>query len=216
MKLLWCSDFHRCFLNVDFFIGSHSVYFHKTLEIFDLSSLFSRCGIFQRSTFSKFRWSTWEVWSFINIFKVWNFPEVHILNIFDEPLEKFGISSIFSKFGICQRFTLSTFSIKFLRIFYLHRYFPRVGFFQRFTLSTFTMKLLGSLDFQRDFLSVEFFRALCSELSDETLEKLDFSSIFHKFGIFQRFTVSKFWWNSREVWSFINIFWVWNFPEFHT
>ena len=67
-KLLISSDFHRCFLNVDFFRGSHLVYFDETLEKFDPTSWFSEYEMFQRSTLSEFRRNSWEVWFFIDIF----------------------------------------------------------------------------------------------------------------------------------------------------
>ena len=149
-------------------------------------------------------------------------------------LEKFGLSSIFPEFGFFQRSILSTFSMKFLRCLDFHRYFPSVGIFQRITHSTFTMKLLGSSDFHRDFLSVgifqrftlstftmrllkssdshrvfqsvEFFRGLYLVLSDETVEKFGFSSMFSECGLIQKFTLSIFWWNFWEVWFFIDIF----------
>ena len=82
--------------------------------------------------------------------------------------------------------------MKFLRSLIFHRYFPSVEIFQRSTLSKFTMKLLGISDSYRDFLSVEFFRGLYLVLSDETVEKFDFSSIFSECGIFQWSKLSTF------------------------
>ena len=54
------SIFHRCFLNVDFFRSSHLVYFDETFEKFDLSSIFSKSGIFQRSILRTFRCDPWK------------------------------------------------------------------------------------------------------------------------------------------------------------
>ena len=124
---------------------------------------------------------------------------------FDETLEKSDLPSIFTKCAISQKSTLSTFSMTLLMSLDFHRYFPSVGIFQRFTLSTFTMRLLKSSDSHRVFLSVEFFRGLYLVLSDETVEKFGFSSMFSECGLIQKFTLSIFWWNFREVWFFIDI-----------
>ena len=129
LNLLRSSDFDRCFLNVDLFRSSHLVYFEETSEKFDFSSIFSKSWIFRRSILSTFRWNPWEVWSFIDIFWVWNFFEVHTQYIFDETLEKFGLSSIFSR---CEFFRgpHSTFSMELLRSSVFHRYFLSVEFFR--------------------------------------------------------------------------------------
>ena len=213
--------FHRYFLNVEFFRGLYLVHFDKTLEKFDPPSMFSECGIFQRSTldtffnetFEKFgfssmffikcghfqrftlsicRWNPWGVWSFFDIFWVWNFSEVYTWYIFDETFEKFGLSSIFSKFGIFQRFTLGTFLMKPSRSLVYHRNLLSVKIFQRFTLRTFLTKPLRSLVFHRYFLNLEFFRGLYSVHFDETLVRFDFPSMFSECGIFQRSTLNTF------------------------
>ena len=172
--------------------------------------MFSKCWFFQRFTPSIFRWNSWEVWSFIDIFWVWNFSGVHTYYIHDENLEKFGLSSRFSKFGIFQRSILSTFrwnpwklwpfiNILWERIFSkihteyifdetleklgLSSIFSECGIFQRSTLSTFSMLFLRSLVFHRYFLSVEFF--------------WDTHLVHSR-------------WNFREVQTSIEIFLVWN------
>ena len=178
MKLLRNSDFHRDFISVEYFKGLYLVHSDKTLEKFDLSSIFSKCEIFQRSTFSTFLMKLLRSSVFYRYFLSVEFSEVHTQYIFDETLEKFGLPLIFSKFAIFQNSTLDTFSVKPLRSSVSHR----------------------------NFLSVEFFRDLYLVHFDEALEKFDLSSIFSKCGIFQRSTLSTFSMKLWEVWSFINIF----------
>ena len=206
MKLLRCSDFHRCFLNVDFLRGSHLVYCDETLDMFGLSSIFTECGIFQRFTLSKFRTKLSRSWVFHRDFLTVEFFKGLYIVHSDEILEKFRLSSIFSECGIFKMSTLSTFSMKPLRSLVLYRYFPSVeffkgphlvhfrwnfekfglssifskcGIFQRSTLSTFSIKLLRSLNFPWYFLSSDFFRG---------------PHLVHLR------------WNSWEIWSFIDIF----------
>ena len=50
----------------------------------------------------------------------------------------------------------------------------------------------------------------------KTIKKFCLLSIFPECGIFQRSTLSTFRWNSWEVGSSIDIYWVWNFSEVHT
>ena len=214
MKLLRSLIFHQYFLSVEFFRGPHLAHFW---------------------------WNSWEVWSFVDIFWVWifqrsklstfpmkplrksvfhryflsvNFLEVHTQYFFDEPFEKFGLSSIFSKSVIFQRSIFWIFSMNALRSLVFHQYFSSLEFFggphlvhffdetldefglslvfskcwifERFIFSTFSMKLLRSLIFHQYFLSVEFFRGP---------------------------HLAHFWWNSWEVWSFVDIFWVWIFQR---
>ena len=137
MKLLRSLVFHRFFLNVEFFWGTHLVHsrwnfweVRTFIEIFlvwnfskiytehiprkPLRSLISHryslsVEFFSGAHLEHFRWNSWEVWTSIDIFKVRNFSEVHTWYIFDETLEKFGLSSIFSECGIFQRSILSTF-----------------------------------------------------------------------------------------------------------
>ena len=136
-----------------------------------------------------FWWNPWGVWTLIDIFQMcWILSEVYTQHIFDETLEKFGVSLIFSKFGIFQRSTLSTFTMKFLRSLVLHRYF----------------------------LSVKFFKNLYLEHSEETLEKFDLSWIFSESGIFQRFTLSTFLMEPLRSLVFHRFFLSVNFSEVHT
>ena len=184
--------FLRYFLSMEFFRGPHLVHIWRNF---------------------------WEVWSFIHFFKVWNFSEVHTWYIFDETLEKFGLSSQFPECQFFQRFTLGTFLTKPLRSLVFHRYFLNLeffrglysvhfdetlvrfdlpsmfsecGIFQRSTLNTFLMKLLRSSDFHRCFLSVDIFRGSHLVYSDETLEEFGLSTISSECGIFQKSTLSTF------------------------
>ena len=157
MKLLRSLIFHRYFLRMEFLRGLYLVHFWKKPL---------RSFVFYRYFLS-----------------VEFFRGPHLVN-FDGTLENLDFISIFTECGISQKSTFSTFSMKLLRSLDFHRYFPSVGIFQRSTLSTFSMKLLGSSDSHRDFLSVEFFRGLYLVLSDETVKKFDFSSIFLECGIF--------------------------------
>ena len=177
----------------------------KPLRRLVFTSIFSECGIFQRSTLCTFSMEPWEIWSFIDIFWMWNFSEVHTYYILHETPWEFGLSSIFSKCGIFQRSILGTFR-KNLEKFDLSSIFSMCGIFQRSTLNTFSMKLLRSSDFHRCFLNVDFFRSSHLVYFDETFEKFDLSSIFSKSGIFQRSILSTFRCNPWKVWSFINIF----------
>ena len=101
--------FHRYFLNVEFFRGPHIL--HSPWNSMGVWSFFD---IFKVWNFPEvYTWyiskKFWKVWSFIDIFYVWNFSEVHTQYIFDETFEKFGISSMFSECGLFQKFTLSIF-----------------------------------------------------------------------------------------------------------
>ena len=157
MKLLRSSDFHRDFLSVEFFKGPYLVHSDETLEKFDLSSIFSKCGIFQRSTLSTFSMKPLRRLVFHRYFlSVEFFRGSHLVH-FRWNLEKFGLSSIFSKCGIFQRSTLTTFSMKPLGVWSFFDIFKVWNFPEVYTWYI-SMKLLKSLIFHRYFLSVEFFR----------------------------------------------------------
>ena len=143
---------------------------------------------------------------------MWNFSELHTYYILHETLREFGLSSIFSKCGISQMSILGTFRRN-LEKFDLSLIFSMCGIFQRSTLNTFSMKLLRSSDFHRCFLNVDSSRSSHLVYFDETFEKFGLSSIFSKCGIFKRSILSTFRWSSWEVWSFIDISWVWNFQR---
>ena len=178
MKLLRNSDFHRDFLSVEFFRDLYLVHFDEALEKFDLSSIFSKCGIFQRSTFNTFSMKLLRSSDFHRCFLNVDFFRGSHLVFFDEALEKFRLPSIFSKCGIFERSTLSTFSIKPLRNLVLHRYFSSVEFFKGPHLVHFRWNL----------------------------QKFGLSSISSKVEFFRGPHLIHFRWNFREVWSFIDIF----------
>ena len=164
MKPLRNSVFHRSFLSVNF-SEVHTWYiFDESLKKFGLSSLFSECGLFQRSTLDTFPMkplrSSVSHRNFLSVEFFRGLYEVHS----DEAFEKFDLSSIF----------------------------PECGIFQRSTLNTFPMKLLRSTDFHRCFLNVDFFRGSHLVYFDETLEKFGLSSIFSECWIFQGSTLITF------------------------
>ena len=161
MKPLSNSNFHRYFLSVEFFRDSHSVHIW---------------------------WNPREVWSFIDIFWVWNFSEFHTYYIHDETLEKFGLSSRFSECGIFQRSILSTFRWNPWKLWSFFNIFWKWNLSEVHTW----FKL------------------------DENFEKFGLPSRFSECGIFPRSILSTFRWNSWEVWFFIDIFCMWNFLEVHT
>ena len=153
--------------------------FDETLEKFDLSSIFSKYGIFKRSILSTFSKKPLRSSVFYRYFlSVEFFRGPHLVN-FDETLEKLDLISIFTKCGISQKSTLSTFSMKLLRVWTFIDIFQVWKFFRDPYLVHLSMKPLRSLVFHRYFLSVEFFRG---------------PHLVH------------FRWNPWEVWSFIDIF----------
>ena len=182
---------------MEFFRGLYLVPFDETLEKFDPSSMFSECGIFQRSALNTFLMKLLRSFDFHRCFlSVDIFRGSHSV-YFDETLEKFGLLSILSKSGIFQRFTLGTFLTKPLRSLVFHAYFPEHFIWNSRGVWTFTdifqvreffrdphvvyfaMKLSRSSDFLWCFLSVDFFRG---------------PLLVH------------FRWNTWEVWSSIDIF----------
>ena len=130
MKPLRISVFHRYFLSVEFFRGLYSVHFEGALEKFDLPSIFSKCGIFQRSTLNTFSMKLLRSSDFHQCFLNVDFFRGSHLVYFDETLEEFGLSLVFSECGIFQRFILSTFSMQLLRSLIFHQYFLSVEFFR--------------------------------------------------------------------------------------
>ena len=123
IKLLRWSDLHRCILNVDFSRGSHLVYFNETFEKFRRSSIVSKCGFFYKSTLSTFSMKPLKSLVLHRYFMSVEFLKGPPLVHYWWNFEKFGLSSIFSKCGIFQRSTLSTFTMELLRSWNLHWYF---------------------------------------------------------------------------------------------
>ena len=96
MKLLGSLVFLRYFQSVEFSRCLHLVHFDETLEKFDLSSIFSMCGIFQRSTLNTFSMKLLRSSDFHRCFLNVDFSRSSHLVYFDETFEKFDLSSIFS------------------------------------------------------------------------------------------------------------------------
>ena len=133
--------FHGYSLEVEFFRGSHLVHFWwKPLRSLVFHRFFSKSEFFRGPQLVHFRWNPWGVRSFIDIFWVRNFSEVYTWYIFDETLEKFGLSSIFSKCGIFKRSILSTFRWSSWEVWSFID-ISWVWNFQRSTLNTFSWKL---------------------------------------------------------------------------
>ena len=187
MKLLRNSDFHWDFLSVEFFKGLYLVHSDETLRNFDLSSIFSERGIFQRSTLDSNSMKILRNSDFHRDFLSVEFFRGLYSVLSDETVEKFDLSSIFF---LSVEFFRGPHLVHFwwnpLRVWTFIDIFQVGEFFQRSTFSTFSMNPLKSLVPHRYFLSVKFIRGLYLVHFDETLEKFDLSSIFSKSGIFQR------------------------------
>ena len=244
MKPLKSSVFHRYFLSVEFFRGLYLVHFDGALEKFDPSSIFPESGIFRGPHLINSRGNFWEVRTFIDVFQMLIFSEVHTWYIsmkllrsliqhrdslsmkcfrgphlvnFEETLEKLDFSSIFSKYGIFKRSILSTFLKKPLRSFVFYRYFLSVEF-SRGPHSVISMKLLGSWILYRYLLSVEFLRSPHSLHSRwNTWGVWTFIDIFQVWKFFRDPHLVHFWWNPWGVWTLIDIFQMcWILSEVHT
>ena len=84
--------------------------FHETFEKFGLSSMFSECCFFQRFTLSiHFRWNSSRSLIYHRYsLSMECFRGPYLVTSSMKPLRMFSLSSIFSECGIFQRFTLST------------------------------------------------------------------------------------------------------------
>ena len=155
--------------------------FEKTLEKFRFLSIFPKCGIFQRSTLSNFDETLEKFGSYHRYFlSVEFFKGPHLVHSRWNSLRSLDLSSIFSKCGNSSEVHTQYIFDETFEKFGLSSIISKcVEFFRGTPLSTFSMKLLRSLDFHWYFQSVEFFRG---------------PHLVHSR------------WNSREVWSFIDIF----------